>query len=157
NTDDSGVGSLRWAVDQINADGSYVIDLSKIGTGTIRLSGVLHTLTPNRNIEFKGSVLGAPTIDGQGTGALFFVSGANVTFSNIKFAKDLGEGGDATGGTGGLVGGGGGAVGAGAAITILSGSVTIDSAVFESNQVVGGAASIAGAGGDSTGFGFGNA
>ncbi|MGY6217549.1 Calx-beta domain-containing protein [Methylolobus aquaticus] len=143
NTNDAGEGSLRQAIlDAAAHDGRDTIDLSAIGVGTIKLASVLPTLGIGNDIDFLGSVLGAPTISGQGQHRLFTIDGAHVTFTDINFADGYAKGGDG-------VNGGGGGLGAGSALTILRGSVDIAYAQFSSNAVHGGNSSgRAGHGGD---------
>ncbi|MEM1391948.1 MAG: DUF4347 domain-containing protein, partial [Cyanobacteria bacterium P01_H01_bin.150] len=142
NNNDSGTGSLRWAIEQAkNNDGMDVIDLRDV-SGTISINSSLPTIDDKKgDLFFIGD--GDIILDVEGNHQLISIDQDKfiTSFQGLTL-KD----GRAIGGEGEK--GGGGGLGAGGAIFINSGQVTIDNVSFDANQAKGGSSSgTAGSGG----------
>ncbi len=141
--DTEDAGTLRWAINQANADPGSTIQLED-HLGTITLSSFLPLIT--QAVTISGGM--GNTISGDTLHRIFFIdtadSSAAVNISNLSLGNGL-----AKGGAGGA-GGGGGGLGAGGAIFVNSGAVTISGVTFYNNAAVGGAGGVGGGGSDST-------
>lgn len=139
NTDDSGVGSLRWAIDQVNASSST--------DNTISFDNTLadQTITWGDNppiiqnsVTIDGSAASGLTISGGDNHRVFFVdaAGGSVKINDLTISN-----GSATGGTGGggNAAGGGGGLGAGGGLFVNQGAVTVERVSFSNNSATGGA------------------
>ncbi|MBV6626937.1 MAG: DUF4347 domain-containing protein [Rivularia sp. (in: Bacteria)] len=158
NTNDSGTGSLRWAIEQATRQklGFDVIDLRDV-SGRIFLNDSLPSITAGNNLFLIGD--GDITIDGRNQHQIISYSidskfNEVLGIQGVNFANGLARGGDGNNGAGG-------GLGAGGAIFINTGRVTIDNVSFNANQARGGSSSgQAGGGGvDGNPFnsdGFGN-
>ena len=87
NTGDCGPGSLRAAVAQVCAGGT--IDLTPVGGQTITLSSRILLSQDVNIINTSGSPV---VISGGGTTRIFFISGGNISISNVTLANGYGEG-----------------------------------------------------------------
>lgn len=107
---DSGSGSLRAAIEQINAgsDGSNTINMQIPGNSPISLSSDLPVIKQNTVINSNGK----QPIDGQGQYRLFATIMADLTINNCTLQNGAAIGGD----------GGGGGMGAGGAVYIDRGN-----------------------------------
>ena len=134
-TGDSGVGSLRQAIVDLNAAGTGNHTISfQSGIGTVSLATdlppIMQTAQANTTIHGNGA-----TIDGQSQAAIFFVAAGGVQIENLTLQNGHAVGGE---GGGGRRGGGGG-LGAGGALFVNQGAnVTVIDVTFEDNQSTGG-------------------
>ncbi len=138
-TADSGAGSLRAAIEAVNAEegcGAHTIRfLGAAASGTITLASPLPLIKANVNIDGPG--VGSLTLSGGGTTRVFFVESGNVTIRNVTISGGRAKGGN--GGSSGSGGGGGGGLGAGGAVFVRSGaSVTLDNVTVQNNNATGG-------------------
>ncbi|MCT7953033.1 DUF4347 domain-containing protein, partial [Ancylothrix sp. C2] len=144
NTDDSGAGSLREAINQANAlSGADVIVFNPIvfkTSQTIRLTSQL-IVNDSMTIQGPGHDLLKISGDANNNGIndngdvrLFFINQGSVNFSNLTLSGGRAKGGDGGNGSNG----GGGGLGAGGALFIQSGTVNINNVTFSDNQAVGG-------------------
>ncbi len=137
NTNDSGAGSLRNAIDSANSasGGSHQVLFQVDLSGTITLQSSLPTIT-TKIITIAGPSSGSIIIDGDSTHQGFFIEAdVVVAISNLSLQNMRAKGGN--GGPGRS--GGGGALGAGGAIFVESGAdVSISSVAFGSCSAVGG-------------------
>ena len=143
NTNDSGSGSLRAAIEQAeNNNGLDIIDLRGV-SGTIYLDSSLPTLDRGGDVFFIGNE--NITIDGRDRHQIIALNNTSglTSFRGITFANGYVTGGDSEGG-------GGGGLGAGGAIFVNDGNVIFDTVKFISNKAEGGDArsSSGGKGGD---------
>lgn len=133
-TADSGAGSLRQAIADLNAAGAGTHSITfNSGLGTITLSNNLPMIVgTGQTVSINGA---GNAVNGQNNSRLFFIAGGNVNLQNLTVAS-----GNATGGTGGQGGGGGGGgAGAGGGLFVNSGAnVTIQGVTFAGNRAVGG-------------------
>ncbi len=139
-TADTGdAGTLRWAIDQANANAGSTINIAN-NLGTITLGSSLQIIT--QAVTINGGT--GNSISGNNLYRIFFVdtasSTAAVNISNINLID-----GRAQGGAGGS-GGGGGGLGAGGAIFVNSGAVSVQRVNFANNSAIGGAGGFGGAG-----------
>ncbi len=150
NTDDSGVGSLRQAILDAEANpGEDIIDMTGV-SGTITLSTGLPNITEDLTINGAGSA--STIIDGNDLVRPFFIGGAGVndTDAPVVQINDLTiQNGLALGETPQL--GNGGGAGMGGAIFINDGDVRISNVTFDGNNATGGT----GGNGGTTGIGTG--
>ena len=143
NNNDSGIGSLRFAIDYAKSNaGVDTIDLRGVN-GVINLSSTLSIASGN-NIVFEDD--GNTIINGQGANQIFNINGANVTFSRLTLTNGMARGGN------GMNGGGGG-LGAGGALYINSGNVVLNNVTFTGNAAYGGNGGLAGLNGGYDGNG----
>ena len=164
NANDIGLGSLRQAILDANADpgAETIIFQGNLANGSADIldlsSGILPNITSDITFQGGGDILQAT---GQGNNPLFFiqsgnvtfenftldgtdgatnrrlmfVNGGNVTLTNMTFQNGLARGGDG----GNSSAGGGGAAGMGGALFINStASVTISNTTFNANRAIGG-------------------
>jgi len=128
--DTEAVGTLRWAIEQANADSGSTINFAN-NLGTITLSSALPMITTGMTIN-RGT---GNTVSGNNLYRVFFVSTANATdavnFQNLTIANGYAKGGD-----GGLSAGGG--MGAGGALFVNTGAVSVSSVAFTGNTAQGG-------------------
>ncbi len=127
--DTGAAGTLRWAIEQANADAGSTITLQD-NLGTITLNSALPFITAAMTIS--GGT--GNTVSGAGQYRIFFVKAgsSSVTITNLTLADGYAHGGD-----GGL-GGGGGGLGAGAAVFADEGNVTLQGVQFSGNAALGG-------------------
>lgn len=134
NNNDSGIGSLREAIRQLNEAGvgSHSITFDS-GLAQIGLNSNLPMIVgTGQTITIDGA---ANTVSGKDTFRLIFVAGGNVTVENMTLKDGLADGGDGGDGRGG----GGGGAGAGGALFVNSGAnVVMKDVNFESNSASGG-------------------
>lgn len=132
NTNDSGTGSLRQAMQEAATNpGSTITFSSALASQTITPSAPLPVI--DQNTVINGS--GAPglAISGDHAFRVFFVQGGTVTIENLTIKNGLAQGG--AGGTGG-----GGGMGAGGAIYVNAGAaVTVSNVDLAGNAAIGGA------------------
>ncbi len=156
NTNDSGAGSLRDAIDSANAAGAgtHNINFAPAATGTIALSSPLPIIVNNVNINGPGaSVL---LVSGANTTRVFFADNGAIQISGLTVSS-----GNATGGAGGASilnggGGGGGGLGAGGGLYVgNTANVTLSGVIFQNNRAIGGAGGASTRGGASGGGGGG--
>ncbi|WP_442483690.1 autotransporter domain-containing protein [Aeoliella sp. SH292] len=134
NTSDSGAGSLRQAILDLNVAGagSHSITFTG-GLGTVTLvsdlpaimgTGQTITITGNNN-----------AVDAQSQGSIFFIAGGTTSISNLTLENGLAQGGQGGSGSGGA----GGGLGAGGALFVNTGAnVTLDNVDMDSNEAEGG-------------------
>ena len=149
---DTGAGSLREAVELLNAAGAGAHSITfQTGLGRIDLASSLPMINgTGQTISIHGS---GSTVSGQGTSRLFFIADGDVTIENITLRDGLADGGDGGDGRGG----GGGGAGAGGALFVNTGAnVVIDNVMLEDNSAQGGSggASISGSNAGGGGGGF---
>lgn len=125
-TADSGVGSLRWAIAQANAEpDDDLIDLSQV-KGTILLQRPLPAIAHNLVLMGNGS-----TISGSGHHRVLQINGGTVTLRDLTLANGFAQGSDGKSGAGGSAGMGGG-------LLINNGAVRLSNVRFIDNQAIGG-------------------
>ncbi len=132
--DDGSPGTMRWAIDQLNAagPGSHSITVDDSINGISMTGSLPHIDATGMTVVING--FGA-TLDGGDQHRLLFVVAGNVTLLNFNLENGLAEGGDAGSGSGG----GGGGLGAGGALFVNSGAnVTLNNVNFDSNEAEGG-------------------
>jgi outer membrane autotransporter protein len=136
-TADSGAGSLRQAIVDLNTAGagSHSITFDSGLGGSVSLASSLPNIVgTGQTVSID---LNSNTIDGGGASAIFFVESGTMTIANGTLtggAAQGGDGGDAYDG-----GGGGGGLGAGGAVFVNDGaSVTVRNATVSSNHAQGG-------------------
>ena len=146
NTNDSGVGSLRQAILDAEADpGADIIDATS-AAGTITLASSLPNVTQGLTINGNPSV--SLIVDGNNTCRPFFIGGnletsteaPVVALNDLTIQNGLALGENATGNSGGGAGMGG-------AMFINNGQVTMTNVVLDGNVAQGGI------GGNSSSFG----
>jgi len=144
NTNNSGSGSLREALDSANNAGNDVVIDVREANGTINLASSLPTLTSSNKIWVVGD--DGLTISGQGSKQILSVNknGGFLAFFKTKFADGKAKGGDASNGAGG-------GLGAGGALFVNQGQVIVDRSTFTNNSAVGGNSSGYGGYGGSSG------
>jgi hypothetical protein len=136
NTADSGAGSLRQAILELNLAGAGTHSIAfNSALGTISLADDLPPiLGAGQSITITGN---GNTVNGGSQHALLFVGGGTVAVSNLNLAN-----GHAIGGAGGKSetgSTGGGGLGAGGALFVNDGAtVTISGVTFTGNQATGG-------------------
>ena len=154
NTNDSGSGSLRWAIEQANANpGSNDTITFDSGLGTISLSSGLPVIDKQGGtLSIEGSGASSLTIDGGNNSRAFFVHQGTVTIKDVTIAN-----GTAQGGNGGAAQtGGGGGLGAGGAIFVdQTANVTLENVNIQNSTAIGGSGGAAGMAGVSGGGGGG--
>ncbi|TWU22052.1 Extracellular serine protease precursor [Novipirellula galeiformis] len=134
NHNDTGAGSLRAAIESLNAAGAGTHSITFAnGLDPIALASNLPMIVgTDQTITIHGA---GNTISGQSTARLFFVADGDVTIENVTLKQGLADGGD--GGVG--MGGGGGGAGAGGALFVNSGAnVVIRGVTLDSNAAKGG-------------------
>ncbi len=148
---DSGVGSLRAAIQTANANGNSTnaIVFALGSNQTIILTSSLPPILGNLTVD--GSSSPNLIINGNNASSVFFVAGGAVTIKDVSIANAFAQGGQ--GGTGST--GGGGGLGAGAAIFVNAGTTTIVNVNFLNNGAAGGAGGTVGAGSNLGGGGGG--
>lgn len=136
-TADSGAGSLRDAIEQVNTagGGGHTITFdSSLANQTITWASDPAIITAGVSID--GSAASGLTVSGGSTYRVFFVDAASqsVGISNLNIAD-----GQATGGTGGTFSnGGGGGLGAGGGLFVNQGDVSLSGVNFSLNAATGG-------------------
>ncbi|AXE18440.1 hypothetical protein DR864_12095 [Runella rosea] len=165
NTNNSGAGSLRKAIDDANADNTataanpHIIDAIGV-TGTISVTidpaNSLFFLVITNHMTIKGSGAANLTISGNGTNRIFWVQNGTITLQDLTLANGYARGG----------GGAGGGMGAGGAIFmhegkqdpttatgVLSGSIDLRllNVTLKNNQAIGGTGGTGGVGGGGLG------
>lgn len=134
NNSDSGLGSLRAAIEGLNAAGagSHAI-LFDSGLAQVDLVSNLPMIVgTGQTISIDGA---ANTVSGQDASRLFFIGSGDVTIENITLKDGLAKGGDGGDGRGG----GGGGAGAGGALFVNSGAnVVIENVTLDGNAAQGG-------------------
>ena len=162
NTNDSGAGSLRQAINDANAAGApsgvpgaaNVVVFADGVTGTIALQSALPLIYSNMTIEGGPGVV----IDGGGAHRAFFVSGVATTgngappeivvsISDFVIQNVVAQGGHGSGSGGGGLGAGGGL------FVNQNAHVTIDNVSFDGAQALGGERAGGGVGGGGGGLG----
>ncbi|MGN6134376.1 MAG: hypothetical protein ACTHOU_07725, partial [Aureliella sp.] len=133
---DSGPGSLRDAITQVNAAGSgthsITID-SSVGSIAVGSFMPIISLASGAQLTINGS---GATVDGQSQYRPFFIENGTVTISDLTIQHGMARGGQ--GGTG--FSGGGGGLGAGGAVFVdATANVTLKNVHFDSNAATGGA------------------
>ena len=148
---DSGTGSLRQAILNLNATGTAVGNTITInGVPTITLAADLPTIQNGVAIQSSGTTV----INGSNLYRLF-VASAPVTIQNCTLQNGAAIGGAATTGVG-PYGGAGGGMGAGGALYIAQNqSVTLQGTTLSGNTATGGAGSVGGTGSGQSGCGGG--
>ncbi|MFY0605449.1 MAG: Ig-like domain-containing protein [Cyclobacteriaceae bacterium] len=135
NTNDSGSGSLRQAIENANTngDGLDIINFSEGVTGTILLNSQLPEITTGLTINGPGEEV--LSVSGQNAHRIFFInSSRDVTINNLTLRE-----GRAIGGNGGSgASGGGGGAGMGGAIFLEAGNLTLNFTSLISNVARGG-------------------
>ncbi|MGB7247756.1 MAG: hypothetical protein WBC73_02370, partial [Phormidesmis sp.] len=128
-TADTGIGSLRWAIDRANAaPDDDVIDLSAV-EGVIALQSPLPSV--NSNLTLAGNDI---TLSGEGRHRVLQIDGGEVTLRDLTLANGLAQGNLGINGSGGSAGMGGG-------LLINQGSVRLVRVNFLNNQAIGGSGS----------------
>ena len=143
NANDSGVGSLRQAILQANADSGPSQIVMADGLGTIRLKSALPIIS--QAVSIDGGAGNA--VSGSGQQRIFSVDapGSAVSIKNLLLIDGVAKGGN------GSDGGGGGA-GLGGALYVNAGDVNVSGVRFAQNSAVGGSGSV-GVGGGGGGLG----
>lgn len=130
NPDAPMANTLRWAIEQANANPGSTINIAS-NLGTITFAGQSPIITAPVTINGNWN-----TVSGNGAERIFFIDMANasdaVQINNITLADGYAKGGD-----GGL-GAGGGGLGAGGALFVNRGAVTVSNVSFSGNSAVGG-------------------
>jgi predicted outer membrane repeat protein len=122
--DDGSTGSLRWAVSQVNGDGSAdTIDLTGV-SGTITLTSALPAIT--NSVTFSGPGASALTISGGGSFSVFIADATAVSISGLTIANGTGYH------TSGSIYGGG--------LAVIAGTVAVNECVFMGNSATTGGA-----------------
>ncbi|MBW4466279.1 MAG: hypothetical protein KME07_12700 [Pegethrix bostrychoides GSE-TBD4-15B] len=125
---DAGVGSLRWAIEQANAEPNQdVIELDI--SESIVLGSPLPAITSSLMIQGNGV-----TVRG-GANRVFWVEQGDVTLRQLVIADGLAQGESGKNGAGGSAGLGGG-------LFVEAGTVTLIQVQFVNNQAVGGSGSL---------------
>ncbi len=129
NYNDSGAGSLRQAILDINSAGSGIVDAQSL-SGTINLSSSLPMITGS--MTFLGST--NLTVSGNNLYRVFSVNSypRSLLFSKLVIANGKAQGGSAS------LGGGGGGAGLGGGVFINSGNVVLSDVRFSGNSAIGG-------------------
>ncbi|MBI3151019.1 MAG: HYR domain-containing protein [Chloroflexi bacterium] len=150
NANDSGAGSLRQAINDVDAGGTITFNSSLSGS-TITISSVFNI---SKNMTIDGAALASQvTLNGGGTQRVFYVNaGSTLTLKNVTVANGYADygGGIFLNGSGSLVvenglftgntanGGYGGAI---ASYFVSGNTVTINNSTFSGNNAsIGGAA-----------------
>jgi outer membrane autotransporter protein len=137
--DDGSPGTLRWAIEQVNAAGagSHSITFSVGANSTIELDTPLPELDNSlATIELDGIGAGGVTISGHDNHRVLFVAAGNWLVRNVNIVHGMAAGGD--GGDDGASGGGGG-LGAGGAVFVNGGAhLTVQNVNFGENHAQGG-------------------
>jgi len=154
NTNNSGAGSLRQAIDDANADNTATVANPHIidATGLPVNSTISVTIDPansrfflviTNHMTIKGSGAANLTISGNGTNRIFWIQNGTITLQDLTLADGYARGG----------GGAGGGMGAGGAIFmhegkqdpttatgVLSGSIDLRllNVTLKNNQAIGG-------------------
>jgi hypothetical protein len=123
NKNDSGTGSLRYAVD--NACAGSTIDLTNL-SGTIGLNSRIRM---DDNLTINGPGSNSLTISGQNQTRIFFVGGGTVSISGLTLANGLGAGFSS--------GPSGSSAGMGGAIFMNGGVVNLTGVAFSGNSAQG--------------------
>jgi autotransporter-associated beta strand protein len=130
NADTGAAGTLRWAINQANADTGSTIAFDP-GLDPVVLQSALPMITAAVTINGGAGA----TISGNNLHRVFFVNTASATdavkFQNLTIADGYAKGGD-----GGRSGGGG--MGAGGAIFVNTGAVSVSGITLRGNAVQGG-------------------
>lgn len=149
NSNDTGAGSLRQAILDMNAigAGSHTINCSAIAGGTISLASALPAIAlpigSNVAVQNSGAAI---TVNGNNTYGIFSIAQGAVSIQNFEMFQGKSKGGD---GGDSEAPGAGGAGGGGGLYVHHNATVTLDVVTFTSNSGVGGA------GGSSDGMGLG--
>ena len=146
NTNDSGAGSLRDAINNAN-DGDTVSLSGLPANSTITLSSAV---TISKVITVDGGSGHGISISGNNQTRIFIVQ-SSATIQNLTLKNGLAKGGN--GAT--AYGGGGGAAGMGGAVFVVSGNPTFRNVTFSSNKALGGNGGSYGDGGASAAGGGG--
>ncbi len=136
NTTDSGAGSLRQAILDLNTAGAGTHSIAfSSSLGTISIANDLPPiLGTGQNITITGN---GNTVDGGTQHALLFIGGGVVEVSDLNLSNGHAQGGKGGGSQFGGTGGGG--LGAGGALFVNDGAtVTISGVAFTGNQATGG-------------------
>ncbi len=130
---DSGPGSLRQAITDLNSSGTGGV-ITFAGKYTINLASELPVIARPVTMDGQRSI-----ISGVGAFRIFSIDagvGAAVNVANFTLLNGHTEG--AAGAAGTTAGGGGGGMGAGAGIMVHSGALSISHVSFLNNWVIGG-------------------
>jgi hypothetical protein len=106
NTHDSGLGSLRQAVENANnSPTNDKITFTSTGTGTISLTSGEIVIANNGTLEIEGPGANSLTVTGGGVSRIFYINNARVTISGMTLSggNGLGTGGSETFRNGGAV------------------------------------------------------
>ena len=136
NATDSGAGSLRQAILDLNTAGAGTHSIAfSSSLGTISIANDLPPiLGTGQNITITGN---GNTVDGGTQHALLFIGGGVVEVSDLNLSNGHAQGGKGGGSQFGGTGGGG--LGAGGALFVNDGAtVTISGVAFTGNQATGG-------------------
>ena len=131
NLNDSGPGSLRQAISDLDPGDSITFDV----TGTISLKTQLDI---GKDVKISGPGVDQITISGNDSVRVFNIKSGDVLIEKVTVANGIAQGGNGSdGSTAGGGGGGGGGGGFGGGV-LNQGNLTIKDAVFSENQAVGG-------------------
>ena len=107
NTNNSGAGSLRKAIDDANADNTataanpHIIDATGV-MGTISVTidpaNSLFFLVITNHMTIKGSGAANLTISGNGTNRIFWIQNGTITLQDLTLANGYAKGGKGSGG-----------------------------------------------------------
>ena len=156
NTNNSGVGSLRQAIDDANntAGADVIVFSNTLANQTITVISPFLVITSDMTID--GSGASNLTISGGNTSRIFWIQNGTITIQNLTLADGYARGG----------GGAGGGMGAGGAIFmhegkqdlntptgVLSGSIDLRllNVTLKNNQAIGGTGGTGAAGGGGLG------
>ncbi len=122
---DEGEGSLRWALEQANRNGSTEIEIDP----SIQLIQLNNSLPPiNNDLKIKGAMT---VIDGGNRFRIMNVCSGSISLLNLSFVNGLARGSDGHDGAGGNAGMGG-------ALFISGGDIYLENVKFISNTAMGG-------------------
>jgi hypothetical protein len=155
NTNNSGVGSLRQAIDDANntAGADVIVFNSTLANQTITVVSPFLVITSDMTINGSGAA--NLTISGGNTSRIFWIQNGTITIQNLTLADGYAKGGD----------GSGGGMGAGGAIfmhegrqdpsnnNLLSGSIDLRlvNVILKNNKAIGGSGGGTGLGGGGLG------
>lgn len=134
NNDDTGGGSLRQAITDLNGAGGGAHSIVfTANLGSIDLASHLPMITgTGQTVTIDGA---GNAVNGGNSSRLFFVAAGNVSIQDITLRNGFAEGGQGGDGSGG----GGGGAGAGGALFVNDGAtVSITGVTFDGNQAAGG-------------------